>query len=175
MQCLYCNKQFGLFFLKKRSFCSESHEVAYLAQQSASAMRRLMDPLFSVPAKSTSFSADQLPRVDHASQRPPVRWVAVPALCTFVKEGRSKPIPGDLAAAALPAEAEPSSLRLHRPSRGSGLIAFTWDFATKPREAITAEGKATIAACRLPSKPGRRIPSPRPAPISLRAHRRRHS
>jgi hypothetical protein len=174
MQCLYCNKKFGFFFLKKRSYCSESHEVAYLAQQSASAMRRLMDPLFSVPGNSPAFLAtpDRSPRVDHASKRSLVPGLAVPALCTFVRQGCPIPIPASLAAGAVPVEAEPSSLRFQHPLRSSVLIPFTWDSAPQPHEAIRAEGKATIAACRLPSN--RRRARPPRAAISSGAHRQRH-
>ncbi len=53
MQCLYCKKKLGLFASKKRQFCSQQHEVAYHDEQSGLALRRVLDPLFTEPARKT--------------------------------------------------------------------------------------------------------------------------
>lgn len=51
MECLYCHKRLGFFASKKRPFCSELHEVAYQDEQQGLALRRVLDPLFTEPAR----------------------------------------------------------------------------------------------------------------------------
>jgi hypothetical protein len=51
MQCLYCKKQLGLFASKKRPFCSEEHEVVHQTERTMLALRRVLDPLLTIPVK----------------------------------------------------------------------------------------------------------------------------
>jgi hypothetical protein len=165
MRCLYCNKRLGLFSSKRRLFCSELHETAYHDERSGLAMRRVLDPLFTVLVEPPAIPAT-----------PDQKWspISVPALCNLVVEqDRLKPVPPDLAALAVPLEAEPSIGPVQRPSSSSGVIAFTLDSATELAGEIEAEGNETIATRRVQSKRGRRIPPRSPAAFSSQTHRRR--
>ena len=53
MQCLYCKKKLGLFASKKRRSARQQHEVAYNDEQAGLALRRVLDPLLTEPARKT--------------------------------------------------------------------------------------------------------------------------
>lgn len=177
MQCLYCNKRLGLFSFKKRPFCSELHEVAYHDERSGLAMRRVMDPLFMALQEPPSIPVipdRNLSPLDRDSTIPPVQRVAVSWLCNFVVElDRPKPVPPDLAAAAVLLEAEPFTGPAQRPSCSMGVTAFTLDSATQPAGEIAAEGDPAIAACRVQPKGSRRFLRRSSAAFSSPTHRRR--
>ncbi len=182
MQCLYCNKRLGLFSSKKRPFCSELHEVAYQDERSGLAMRRVMDPLFIVLQEPPSIPATldlKLFPIDRDSTTLPVQRVAVQRaavswLCNFVVEQRRpKPVPPDLAAAAVLLEAEPFTGPVQRPSSSMGAIASTLDSAAEPAGEIAAEGDPAMAACRVQPKGSRRFLRRSSPAFGSPTHRRR--
>ena len=143
MQCLYCNKRLGLFASKKRPFCSELHEVAYQDEQAGVAMRRVMDPLFTLPVKAAPLRMGPGEQSAHpaedSSETEPLP-APDPEQCSFLEQGLPPPVPPDLAsldapsraAQFVPLEVEPSSAGLVQfPSSGGGVLALDFDFTTQ--------------------------------------------
>jgi hypothetical protein len=150
-------------------------QVAYYDEQSGSAIRRVMDPMFTVSVTPQTIPAtpDQEPfQIDHESKTP-VLPVAVPALRNFVVEqGRPKPVPPDPVAVVL-LEVEPSCGSAQRPSTSGNMIAVTLDSATESDEDVTTEADEVIAPRRIQSKGRGRIPPRSLSPFGSRIRRRR--
>ncbi len=144
MQCLYCNKRLGLFASKKRPFCSELHEVAYQDEQSGVAMRRVMDPLFTLPVKASPLRVgpqeQKAPPAESASEAEPPP-APDPEQCGFLEQGLPPPVAPDLASVDassshavqydVPLKVDPSSAGLVQLPSSGGVLAFDFDFTTQ--------------------------------------------
>jgi hypothetical protein len=136
MQCLYCKKRLGLFASRKRRFCSESHEVTYHDEQSAMAMRHMMDPAFTAPvappAVRTTPELKPSP-IEHQSKTPeasPQPAMLPPApdppLSDF-KQERPEPAASNLAAAGVGGEVDLTAEPVHLPASSLGVLPFNRD------------------------------------------------
>lgn len=173
MYCLYCKKRLWMIFSKERLFCSKLHEAAY--QDGLSAMNRLME--FTVsgePPKGPSTGDQKRSQRERESRIPLVWTVAPPPLGNLVLTwGRPKAVATDTAATAVLLEAVPFTRPIEFPSSSKGLIACSLDVAIEPAQELEATPNERIAACRVQSKRGRRIPPQSPTAFSSRTHRRR--
>jgi hypothetical protein len=111
MECLYCHKRLGLFAFMKGPFCSESHEVAYQDQQSTLAIRRVLDPLLSLPPKAPPLSLMPQPEspTGVVSATVAIASASAPAQGAYLRQRRPRAIAPDLAALGVALKAEPSA------------------------------------------------------------------